>query len=974
MDSKDEKFQARILSSIATVEAWDADPLLLQECRLMIPFKSLVTDTESQEGSNPYVREDDFLYSGNALFLKRLAVFFQKDVMTWVNQPPCSACGGSDMEFKETRGPQSEEEREGQAQRVEVYSCKSCSNGSTTFPRYNSVRKLLESRRGRCGEYANLFGLYCRSAGFETRYVSDWTDHVWVEALIGDEWIMADSCEGTINKPAMYESGWGKKLNYIVGISRHEVVDVTLRYTRNFQQDDFQGRRREITSTEQAGELVIQKCNQTLRKDLSKPREEEINHRLQREREILDSFKALLEFTDSERHGHGRISGSLEWKVSRNEEGKTKQEESMDSVVRALEVEQFYPVGSTEICIFPRNQEGIIVGGANCDIGRPGCISLVVIDDAYLGCVLFCRSYTALEELSKFVTTIPSNKIVVLKGKTANIDEEVTQTMKQRMSLLGGFQFPEDLNEGIIFVGQIEAHPKWTLCTSYENCQHFGFFLTFPPKSRVPQKLRTEPKTMPKQVAMRLPDSIMPLHSQLLATEDEKRSAFLAFSKTNPSFVGYTTKKSNPLYLLNNSSFPFQKVNSREWNTFQFLPDALVPSNDEGVSQHRSSSKFDIPVDENFFSSLLGPDLAASSGSSEPVKKRLQNTRLVGLYFSAHWCGPCRRFTPILSEFYDHLKDIFPFHGLEIVFVSSDRSSSEFKGYYQSMPWTAVAFDETRQRQQEISIKYGVRGIPALIILDSISGQIVVSSAQSRTDVMKACQTGEPGIEEMFRQWLTLIPEESKELHTLLELSCESDEENEALPQSRKFDYLVRDGEPKVPQCNKENVERKVKELFTTLVKNGENPNTAAAKAIKLVGLQQQKGLPYEIGNLTDGSLRKLTEKKYNARSEALVKLKERNESSKDIAVKILKTMLKYIENALNEPWNPRFRAFKLNNKVADRATRFEGSLDYICSFGMDVIPTNQDFMIILPVAEDLDAMKNAVIDDLGKMEKDASP
>lgn len=332
MENKDETFRARIQRSIATVEAWDADPLLLQECRLMIPFEGLMVDDGLDEESNPYARDDDFLYSGNALFLKRLAIFFQKDVMTWVNQPPCSACGGTDMEFKEIRGPQSEEEREGQAQRVEVYSCKSCSYGETTFPRYNSPRKLLETRRGRCGEYANLFGLYCRSAGFETRYVSDWTDHAWVEVLIGDEWIMADSCEGTINKPAMYESGWGKQLNYILGISRHEVVDVTSRYTRDFKNDKFQERRRDITSTEQAGELAIQHINKTLQQRLTKARVEEMNYRLQREKSILENFKMVSIWTDAERHGHGRISGSLAWKVSRNENGGRKQENSSPSV------------------------------------------------------------------------------------------------------------------------------------------------------------------------------------------------------------------------------------------------------------------------------------------------------------------------------------------------------------------------------------------------------------------------------------------------------------------------------------------------------------------------------------------------------------------------------------------------------------------------------------------------------------------
>lgn len=55
----------------------------------------------------------------------------------------------------------------------------------------------------RCGEYANLFGAVCRAVGCETRYVVDWTDHVWTEVRVLDEWIMVDSCEGVVNEPSV---------------------------------------------------------------------------------------------------------------------------------------------------------------------------------------------------------------------------------------------------------------------------------------------------------------------------------------------------------------------------------------------------------------------------------------------------------------------------------------------------------------------------------------------------------------------------------------------------------------------------------------------------------------------------------------------------------------------------------------------------------------------------------------------------
>ncbi|XP_062611849.1 nucleoredoxin-like isoform X2 [Saccostrea cucullata] len=104
-------------------------------------------------------------------------------------------------------------------------------------------------------------------------------------------------------------------------------------------------------------------------------------------------------------------------------------------------------------------------------------------------------------------------------------------------------------------------------------------------------------------------------------------------------------------------------------------------------------------------------------GKDGPVKVSdlVSGKTCVGLYFSAHWCPPCRGFTPILAQFYKDLKAND--QSIEIIFVSSDRDEESFKSYYDEMPWHALAFSE-RDIKNALAQKYGVQGIPTLIILD----------------------------------------------------------------------------------------------------------------------------------------------------------------------------------------------------------------------------------------------------------------
>lgn len=109
---------------------------------------------------------------------------------------------------------------------------------------------------------------------------------------------------------------------------------------------------------------------------------------------------------------------------------------------------------------------------------------------------------------------------------------------------------------------------------------------------------------------------------------------------------------------------------------------------------------------------------------------QFSDEKYIGLYFSAHWCPPCRQFTPKLAEYYNNVQA--KGHRFEVVFLSSDRDEDSFNEYYNEMPWAALKFND-REIKNKIAEIYSVRGIPTLVILDR-AGQTV--SANARSNVM----------------------------------------------------------------------------------------------------------------------------------------------------------------------------------------------------------------------------------------------
>eukprot|EP00470_Lotharella_oceanica_P002624 CAMPEP_0170173410 /NCGR_PEP_ID=MMETSP0040_2-20121228/6700_1 /TAXON_ID=641309 /ORGANISM="Lotharella oceanica, Strain CCMP622" /LENGTH=309 /DNA_ID=CAMNT_0010414581 /DNA_START=15 /DNA_END=941 /DNA_ORIENTATION=- len=92
----------------------------------------------------------------------------------------------------------------------------------------------------------------------------------------------------------------------------------------------------------------------------------------------------------------------------------------------------------------------------------------------------------------------------------------------------------------------------------------------------------------------------------------------------------------------------------------------------------------------DFFIKLLGKKLLKESKEVE-TKAVVNEADYVAIYLSAHWCPPCRRFTPAFAEAY---KAIEKKGGkkLATIFVSCDKTEKAFQEYFGTMPWHAVPF------------------------------------------------------------------------------------------------------------------------------------------------------------------------------------------------------------------------------------------------------------------------------------------
>jgi len=82
--------------------------------------------------------------------------------------------------------------------------------------------------------------------------------------------------------------------------------------------------------------------------------------------------------------------------------------------------------------------------------------------------------------------------------------------------------------------------------------------------------------------------------------------------------------------------------------------------------------------------------------------------------FWATWCGPCRAEIPNIMQNWKKYHD----EGFEVIAISVDQDLKVLQDFVarEQPPWTVVA-DNHPGNERKMAAQYGIRGIPALVLL-----------------------------------------------------------------------------------------------------------------------------------------------------------------------------------------------------------------------------------------------------------------
>ena len=142
------------------------------------------------------------------------------------------------------------------------------------------------------------------------------------------------------------------------------------------------------------------------------------------------------------------------------------------------------------------------------------------------------------------------------------------------------------------------------------------------------------------------------------------------------------------------------------------------------VAQTRNAPGTNGPAPPNGIASLVKGELVTSrNGILHPhLDAEFEKKKLIALFMSAHWCAPCRQFTPKLVAYYTKVVAAHP--EFEVLFVSNDKTAGAMESYMRDdqMPWPALSYDKIASNAA--LLKYFGGSIPCLVVVDE-NGKVI---------------------------------------------------------------------------------------------------------------------------------------------------------------------------------------------------------------------------------------------------------